>query len=116
MKTHALQSEALNVLNIQNKKAVSYDLIIVCRSSSMKEKKALSLTEFMLRLKDNYNRKIKYYSEIGLTIKTNNLIVVFFGEYLELISKIQPASEVVPVPKSDLWKSCKDLYMGIILT
>ena len=32
IKTHSIPSEARNVLNIQNKKAIALDLIIVCRA------------------------------------------------------------------------------------
>ncbi|MHA1992904.1 MAG: DNA methyltransferase [Candidatus Hodarchaeales archaeon] len=115
-KTHALQSEALNVLNIQNKKAVSYDLIISCYLTVEEIRNNVSLAEFVIRLNKNYHNKIEYYSNIGLTIQTNNVIVVFFGEYLELISQVQPILEEKPIPKSDLWKSCKDLYLSIIQT
>ena len=104
-KTHALQSEALNVLNIQNKKALSYDLIIVCKKRFKKNRDIVSLTEFLSDLRRNYQSKIKYYSEVGLSIQTNNIIVVFFGVYLELISQVQPISGSNPIKKPDLWKS-----------
>ncbi len=115
VKTHVLQSEALNVLNIQNKKAVSYDLILVCQQNQQKRKKPHNLSEFVERLSKNYDKKFTYYTEIGLTIHTNNVIVVFFGEYLELISKVQPVNWSDSIAKSDLRKSCKDLYSSKII-
>ncbi len=116
VKTHALQSEALNVLNIQNKKAISYDLIIVCRKKVKEDKEALPLSEFMRCLEENFNKKITYYSKIGLSIQATNRIVVFFGEYFELISKVQPVRRSIPMSKLEIWKSCKDLLSSRILT
>ncbi len=109
VKTHTIQSEAMNVLNIQNKKAISCDLIIVCQSMLEDTREEISLNKFVKRLKKNFLDKITYYSEIGLSIHVNNKIVVFFGEYLEIFSRYQPIYRSTPVPRDELWKTCKEL-------
>jgi adenine-specific DNA methylase len=113
VKTHTIQSEAMNVLNIQNKKAISYDLIIVCRPMLEDGCEKISFSKFVKRLEKRYFDKIAYYTELGLGIHKNNRIVIFFGAYFELFSLYKLIDRSTPVSRERLWKTCKDLLENL---
>ena len=114
VKTHAIPSEAPNVLNIKNKKAVSYDLIIVCKKMIDEQKQVINMTEFMKHLEKNYLDRLRSYWKEGLIIKGMDLIVVFFGEFYVLISKFQPIEESRnPLQFSIISKECKALLQTL---
>jgi adenine-specific DNA methylase len=114
VKTHAIPSEAPNVLNIKNKKAISYDLIIVCKKTTDKQKHELSMMEFMKLLERNYLDRLRSYREEGVIIKGMDLIVVFFGEFFVLISEFQPIGDSrEPLQFSIISKQCKTLLQTI---
>jgi len=111
VRTHAVPSEAPNVLNIKNKKAVSYDLIIVCKEMMDGQKQHIKKLEFMKLLKLNYLDRLQSYRKEGIVIKGLDVIVVFFGEFFELSSKLQPIDNSdKPLQYSIIAKECKSLF------
>jgi putative DNA methylase len=114
VKTHAIPSEAPNVLNIKNKKAVSYDLIIVCKKMMDKQKQEIQIIKFVKLLNNNYLDQLMNYREEGLAINGIDVIVVFFGEFFELYSKLQPIDKSgKPLKFSIISKECKTLLQTL---
>ena len=111
VRTHAVPSEAPNVLNIKNKKGISYDLIIVCKKMSDRLKQEIKRQEFMQLLEENYLERLKSYVEEDVVIKGIDVIVVFFGEFFELSSKLLPIDNSrEPIQYSIITKECKALF------
>ncbi|MHA1443918.1 MAG: DNA methyltransferase [Candidatus Hodarchaeales archaeon] len=111
VRTYAIPSEAPNVLNIKNKKGVSYDLIIVCKEIMDRQKQEIKKLEFMKLLKQKYFDRLKSYREERIAIAGIDVIVVFFGEFFELSSKLQPIDNSGKALKfSIITKECKALF------
>jgi adenine-specific DNA methylase len=111
VRTYAIPSEAPNVLNIKNKKGISYDLIIVCKEIMDRQKQEIKKREFMKLLKQKYFDRLKSYREERIVIAGIDVIVVFFGEFFELSSKLQPIDKSGKALKfSIITKECKALF------
>jgi adenine-specific DNA methylase len=114
--TYIMPSEALNVLNIQNKKAVTLDLIIVCKKDLEFKKQEKYLPRFSSNLLNEYKKRIDFYSTEGVQIQGINVIVAFFGVFLEQYSdSILIDESGNPLEYSRITKDCKELFYSHII-
>ncbi|MHA2052415.1 MAG: DNA methyltransferase [Candidatus Hodarchaeales archaeon] len=108
VKTHVIPSEAKNVLNIQKKKGITFDLIIVSKAKDKKPRNLVELEIFIKELANKFRKEMDRNFESGFDVQEPNDIVVFFGVLLELFFQKQPVdASNRPVNSSDLWRDSK---------
>ena len=83
IKTHSIPSEARNVLNIQNKKAIAFDLIIVCRVQLPESVSQISLEKFKSNIKFHYKKRLNQLADANIKIYGLDWLSIFFGVLLE---------------------------------
>lgn len=87
IRAHSIPSEARNVLNIQKKKAIAFDLIIVCRIKSFKDPPSKSLEEFKNLIEIEYKRSLNIFQDTGIEVRGLDWLAIFFGILLENLYK-----------------------------
>lgn len=110
VKTHIIPSEAKNVLNIQKKRGITFDLIIVCKSNNRIPRKLMEFEKFLIELETKFQKEMVGNYDSGLDIQKPNDIVVFFGVFLELFYQKQPVDKTKnPIITSELWKASNEV-------
>ncbi len=84
IKTHTIPSEARNVLNIRNKKSISFDLIIVCKIQSLDNYSEIACSEFIKQFQELYILRRKELEKANITIKDLDYLAIFAGVLMEL--------------------------------
>ncbi|MFX0182376.1 MAG: DUF1156 domain-containing protein [Candidatus Hodarchaeota archaeon] len=107
VKTHPIPSEARNVLNIQKKKAIAFDLIIVCRIHSQHSQNAINLEDFKEVFKENYERNLKIFERANIKVQDLDYLAIYYGTLLELDSKYQVSDQ--NLTRNEIWKACQEV-------
>ncbi len=109
IKAHSIPSEARNVLNIQKKKAIAFDLIIVCRTKSSKESPSKSLKEFKNLIEIEYKRNLNIIHDAGIEVMGLDWLAIFFGVLLENLYKFSViSSSGKNLSLQDAFEACYD--------
>ncbi|UCE15055.1 MAG: DUF1156 domain-containing protein [Candidatus Heimdallarchaeota archaeon] len=107
VKTYSVPSEARNVLNMQKKKAIAFDLIIVCRSKVQKQQQTISLEKFLNHFENSYKKQITMFRETNIEVKDYDHLAICFGILLEMDSRYQVTTPSgVVLAQNEIWDSC----------
>jgi putative DNA methylase len=110
VKTYSIPSEARNVLNIQKKRAIAFDLIIVCRKNVQKEFQRVSLDEFLKIFQDKYNKRFETYRKADIVVKDYDHLTIYSGILLEMGSQYQAFEQSGRILNlTEVWESCYEL-------
>jgi adenine-specific DNA methylase len=110
VKTYSIPSEARNVLNIQKKRAIAFDLIIVCRINVQKQHQRVSLDTFLKIFKQQYKERFKTYKKADIVVKDYDHLAIYSGILLELGSQYQVTKQSGSIlDLKEVWDSCYDL-------
>lgn len=110
VKTYTVPSEARNVLNIQKKRAIAFDLIIVCRLSNQKTQQTISLKKFMKCFEYNYNKQVEMFRETNIEVKDYDYLAIYFGVLLEMDSQYRVSTHSGEnLTQNKIWDSCYEL-------
>ncbi|MFX0124208.1 MAG: DNA methyltransferase [Candidatus Hodarchaeota archaeon] len=110
IKTYTIPSEARNVLNIQKKKAIAFDLIVVCRTNIQKPYQSISLDEFQRIFKKQYQERFETFRKADIVVKDYDHLAMYFGILLEMHSQFQavsPSGDILA--QNEVWESCYDI-------
>ncbi len=109
VKTYTIPSEARNVLNIQRKKAIAFDLIIVCRPSKMQQL-TISLEKFKEIFFQQSKTRLDLFKKAHIKVLDYDYLAIYFGILLELDSQYQVTSHSGDIlAQNEIWESCYDL-------
>ncbi|MFX0173433.1 MAG: DUF1156 domain-containing protein [Candidatus Hodarchaeota archaeon] len=109
VKAHPIPSEARNTLNIQNKKAIAFDLIIVCRILSQPSQNAISLEDFKRLFKKNYEKNLRIYEKANINVQDLDYLTIYYGTLLELDSEYQVGGLSDQfVTRNEIWQACRE--------
>ncbi len=110
VKTHTIPSEARNVLNIQNKKAIAFDLIIVCRTNTLESLPTITLEKFKILIKIHYEKRLDMLNQAQIKINGLDWLAIFFGVFLENFSKFEEISSLGQIIDiKEVYKACSDI-------
>ena len=110
IRAYPIPSEARNVLNIQKKKTIAFDLIIVCRRKEKKKLSVISLEKFMEKFKDQYKTLLEVYIDRSITVKDYDYMAFYFGVLFELSAHFQVTTRSgKTLSQNEIWDSCHDL-------
>ncbi|MHA1971770.1 MAG: hypothetical protein ACTSW1_02185 [Candidatus Hodarchaeales archaeon] len=102
VKTHALPSEAKNVLNIHKKKAISFDLIIICKKADTQPRLKTNIDQFFRELHSSYTIRMKDLQKAKIKTEGYDHLAVYFGCLLELCFKYE-VNEPEILSNEHLW-------------
>ncbi len=112
LKTYPIPSEARNVLNIQNKKAIAFDLIIVAKSRDKFISKKIDLIDFKTKFISEGKFRFKTLEKANITIKGYDHLVVIYGVLMELLSEYVVQDEVsTPLTIDEVWTHTSNLIL-----
>ncbi len=115
VKTHVVPSEAQNVLNIHKKKAISLDLIIVCKKDDKYPKSSVKFNTFIDEMSIKFQKEMIRNKKAGISVQSPNNIVVFFGVFLELYYQKQPVDKSnIPIIPANIWKTSNTILSKIV--
>ncbi|MHA1331018.1 MAG: hypothetical protein ACTSR2_08070 [Candidatus Hodarchaeales archaeon] len=104
IKTHAFPSEAKNVLNIHQKKAISFDLIIICKKDDVQPRRKINIDQFFRELHSSYHVKMKDLKKANIEVEGYDHLAVYFGCLLELEFKYEMITqEGEKLSHEELW-------------
>ncbi|UCG02177.1 MAG: hypothetical protein JSW11_21620 [Candidatus Heimdallarchaeota archaeon] len=110
VKTHPIPSEARNVLNIQKKRAIAFDLVVVCRIKIQKQHQHIILDEFMNIFEQQYKERLETFRKADIVVKDFDYLAIYSGILLEMDSKYQVVTHSGNLlPQQEVWESCYDL-------
>ena len=110
VKTYSVPSEARNVLNIQKKKAIAFDLIIVCRINVQKKHQHVPLDKFLKIFKQQYQERFETYGKAEIVVKDYDHLAIYSGILLEMDSKYRVITHSgSTLDLKEVWDSCYDL-------
>ncbi|MHA2203279.1 MAG: hypothetical protein ACW991_06285 [Candidatus Hodarchaeales archaeon] len=110
VKTYTIPSEARNVLNIQTKKAIAFDLIIVCRINIQQQQHRISLDEFLKIFEQKYKDRFETFKKADIVVKDYDHLAIYSGILLEMDSHYQVvAHSGNALTQNEVWESCYDL-------
>jgi adenine-specific DNA methylase len=110
VKTHSIPSEARNVLNIQKKKAIAFDLIIVCRINTSESLPTISLEKFKILIDKQYKKRLDMFAEAHIKISGLDWLAIFFGVFLENCSKFKVITSFgQAINIKEVHKACSDI-------
>jgi len=107
IRTHAIPSEARNVLNIRDKKSITFDLIIVCKILREDYRSEIISSEFIKQFQELYNQRSKELEKANITIKDLDYLAIFAGILMELEFKYiikSPTEE--DLSHTQIWDIC----------
>ncbi|MHA2244417.1 MAG: hypothetical protein ACXADY_05570 [Candidatus Hodarchaeales archaeon] len=107
IRTYPIPSEARNVLNIQKKKAIAFDLIIVCRQIVQESQSNISLEKFVKIVEDQYKKQLTNFVEANIKVKGFDHLAIYFGILLELGSQFNVTTHSGRnLAQKEIWDSC----------
>ncbi|MFX1285788.1 MAG: hypothetical protein ACFFB5_19260 [Promethearchaeota archaeon] len=107
VRTYPIPSEARNVLNIQKKKAIAFDLIIVCRPNEQRSQSNITLEKFEKKVKVQYNKELKNFMEANIKVKDFDHLAIYFGILLEMGSQFNVVTHSGRnLTQKEIWDSC----------
>lgn len=110
IKTHSIPSEARNVLNIQNKKANTFDLIIVCRTQLPESVSQISVEKFKSNIKFHYKKRLNQLADANIKIYGLDWLSIFFGVLLEQKSEfVVNTSTEQNISIQEAFEACRDI-------
>ncbi|MFX0016291.1 MAG: hypothetical protein ACFE98_16995 [Candidatus Hermodarchaeota archaeon] len=110
VKTYAIPSEARNVLNIQKKKAIAFDLIIVCRFDIQIQRKIISLEKFKQLFLKFYKKRLELYNMADIKVMDYDHLAIYSGILLEMDSNYHVVSHSGHyLSQSEIWEYSYDL-------
>ncbi|MFW9905138.1 MAG: hypothetical protein ACFFFH_12440 [Candidatus Thorarchaeota archaeon] len=110
VKTYSIPSEARNVLNIQKKRAIAFDLIIVCRIYAQKQQQPVSLDKFLKIFRQQYKERFETYIKADIVVKDYDHLAIYSGILLEMgfqYQVIERSGNILDL--KEVWDSCYDL-------
>jgi adenine-specific DNA methylase len=110
VKTYPIPSEARNTLNIQKKRVIAFDLIIVCRIRSPHSQNTINLEDFKGLFKKNYEKNLILYEEANIKVQDLDFLAIYYGTLLELDSKYQvegPSKHFLK--RNEIWEACREI-------
>ncbi|MFX1504981.1 MAG: hypothetical protein ACFFDC_02600 [Promethearchaeota archaeon] len=110
VKTYSIPSEARNVLNIQKKRAIAFDLIIVCRINTQEQLQRVPLDKFLRIFKQQYKERFETYRKADIVVKDYDHLAIYSGILLEMGSRyrvIERSGDTLDL--KEVWDSCYEL-------
>ncbi len=110
IRTYPIPSEARNVLNIQKKKAIAFDLIIVCGVNVQKSQSKITLEKFVKIVKEQYKEQLEIFMEANIKVRGFDNLAIYFGILLELGSQFNVISySGRNLTQKEIWDSCYNI-------
>jgi len=110
VKTYSIPSEARNVLNIQKKKAIAFDVVIVCRMIIQNQHQRISLEEFQKIFVQQYKERFETYRKADIEVKDYDYLAIYSGILLEISSQYQVIERSGNIlTQKEVWESCYNL-------
>ena len=107
VRTHPIPSEARNVLNIRDKKSISFDLIIVCKILGIDKCSEITYAEFINQFQELYDLRRKELEKANIKVKDLDYLAIFAGVLMELEFKYvikSPTGE--SLSHDQIWEVC----------
>jgi adenine-specific DNA methylase len=107
VKTYPIPSEARNVLTIQKKKAISFDLIIICQKVLKADQAHIQLDKFIQIFEDSFQRRINFFQQADISVQHLDYLALYLGILLEMDSKYYVNSDQGhKLSRKEIWETC----------